>query len=671
MRMKSILHPTITKLLTFMMASSVIMTSCVKEHIDAATDQSTEAAGALMAKLAGEASGEIEPGCLLVRLSDETLTDLENGADIFAGYGISDIRAALPVPPKNKEIARKYGLDQWFEISFDKSIKPQIMAEKVAAEKAVKAVQYNTVLKPVHSGKTIESQGFASTKTDTGLPFDDPMLADQWNLINTGDKSIASTAVEGADVGVKDAWRLCAGIPDVVVAVLDEGVRVTHEDLVNALWVNQKEKNGTGGKDDDDNGYADDTNGYNFAEGKSRPSASYGHDHGTHVAGTIAATNNNGKGVSSIAGGSGNGDGVRIMSCQIFEEGAKSADRVVAEAFIYAADNGASIAQCSYGSVGGTILTDKDYIEGIENKNNPAPLEYAALQYFTDPANSNCEAVGANIAVFAAGNDGEPYSSYPGALPFCISVTAFGPDFLPGGYSNHGPGCDIAAPGGDPWLAPTLSNEVPCMVLSTGVTSGGGGGYVYKYGTSMACPHVSGVVALGMSYALQLGKKFTRDEFVSMLLTSVNDIDQFLNSGSKAYAGGTFELASFKGQMGTGAIDAWKFLNNIEGIPSVVTTPDRKMTIDLTDYLGGTAGNFTFAVSVDEASKTSLGIEAEPVINGTTLELTCTKVGSGRIRLSSSVGKDESREDGMSGLDFSREISIVSRPFASKNGGWF
>jgi hypothetical protein len=92
------------------------------------------------------------------------------------------------------------------------------------------------------------------------------MLGDQWNLINTGDKAIASTAVAGADVGVKDAWRLCAGIPDVVVAVLDEGVRVTHEDLTNALWVNQKEKSGTGGKDDDDNGYADDTNGYNFAE---------------------------------------------------------------------------------------------------------------------------------------------------------------------------------------------------------------------------------------------------------------------------------------------------------------------------------------------------------------------------------------------------------------------
>jgi hypothetical protein len=123
--------------------------------------------------------------------------------------------------------------------------------------------------------------------------------------------------------------------------------------------------------------------------------------------------------------------------------------------------------------------------------------------------------------------------------------------------------------------------------------------------------------------------------------------------------------------MGTGAVDAWRFLNSIEGIPSAATTPDRKMTIDLTEYLGGTASNFTFAVSVDEASKASLGIEADPAIKGTTLEVTCTKVGSGRIRLSSSVGKDESREDGISGLDFSREISIVSRPFASKNGGWF
>ena len=107
MRMKSILHPTIAKLFTALMATSVIMTSCVKEHIDETADQSTEATGALMTKLAGETSGEIESGCLLIRLSDEILTEIENGAEIFASYGISGIRPALPVPPKNKEIARQ------------------------------------------------------------------------------------------------------------------------------------------------------------------------------------------------------------------------------------------------------------------------------------------------------------------------------------------------------------------------------------------------------------------------------------------------------------------------------------------------------------------------------------------------------------------------------------
>ena len=315
-------------------------------------------------------------------------------------------------------------------------------------------------------------------------------------------------------------------------------------------------------------------------------------------------------------------------------------------------------------------MTDKDYIDGIKDMSNPAPLEYAALQYFMDPANSNCAAVETNIAVFAAGNDSGTASSYPGALPFCISVTAFGPDGLPGGYSNRGPGCDIAAPGGDPWLAAVLSNEAPCMVLSTGVANGGGEGYIYKYGTSMACPHVSGVVALGMSYALDLGKKFSREEFISMLLTSVNDIDGRLGSGTKKYGNGTFSLSSFKGQMGTGMVDAWRFLNSIEGIPSAQAVPGVKTSIDLADYIGETSGSFTYKVSIDEASKASLGLTSDPVINGNRLEFTCTKSGSGRIKLSSSVGKDNSREDGISGLDFSREISVISRSFASADGGW-
>lgn len=648
----------------------LLASSCATELIE---NGSTAVHDPMMTKLVGETSGDIEQGALLVRIDDASAEKINNGtelSDIFGQVGIKNIAPALTIQPKNMEVAKKYGLHQWYRIEFDESVPPQEMVRKISDSKAVRNIQYNSYIEHIRSDRSIEHEGTIMTRSGSDLPFNDPMLDVQWNLINTGDKNIAATSVAGADVGVKDAWQLTAGVPEVVVAVFDEGVRLTHEDLQKALWVNEAEKNGVAGKDDDGNGYEDDTNGWNFAEGKSRPSASYGNDHGTHVAGTIAATNNNGKGVSSIAGGTGNGDGVRIMSCQIFKEGAKAADKTVAEAFIYAADNGACIAQCSYGSLGGAIMSDKEYIEGIEDVSSGSPLEYQALQYFMDPGNSNCAALETNIAVFAAGNNSGNASSYPGALPFCISVTAFGPDGLPGGYSNRGPGCDIAAPGGDPWLASVLSNEAPCMILSTGITSGGGAGYIYKYGTSMACPHVSGVVALGMSYALKLGKKFSREEFISMLLTSANDIDSRLSSGTKVYGEGTFELASYKGQMGTGAVDAWRFLNSIEGIPSVQAVPGKKLSIDLTDYLGETTGSFKYTVTVGDAARSSLGLEGDPVINGNKLELTCTKIGSGRITLSSSVGKDPSREDGISGLDFSREISIVSRSFASADGGW-
>lgn len=652
-------------------AFAILASACVTEMTDGAPGPETDS---LSEKLIGDTAGEMEDGSLLVRLDERVAEELAAGKDaaaIFPEKCIKEIVPALKASPKNAEAARRYGLHQWYEITFDESVRPHEMAASIAGNDAVKSIQFNLLHDQIRSDISFEYNGTGVlTRSGSDLPFDDPMLGDQWNLINTGDKKIAASVVEGADVGVKDAWRLTAGRPDVIVAVFDEGVRVTHDDLVDAMWVNQAESEGSSGTDDDGNGYVDDVNGYNFAEGKGRPSATYGNDHGTHIAGTIAATNNNGIGVSSIAGGSGKGDGVRIMSCQIFKDGVKASDKTVAEAFIYAADNGACIAQCSYGSVGGSILSDNEYINGVEGKNPAASFEYAALQYFMDPGNSNCEALETNIAVFAAGNNSGEASSYPGALPFCISVTAIGPDFLPGGYSNRGPGCDIAAPGGDPWLAPVLSNEAPCMILSTGITSGGGSGYVYKYGTSMACPHVSGVVALGASYALELGKKFTREEFISMLLTSVHDIDSRLGSGTKKYAEGTFELSSYKGKMGTGAVDAWRFLNSIEGIPSILTAPGEKLEIDLTEYLGETTGNFDYTITVDEESEKSLCLLSGPLLKGNILELTCGATGSGRITLSSSVGKDETREDGISGLGFSRKVSIISRSFASSNGGW-
>ena len=107
--------------------------------------------------------------------------------------------------------------------------------------------------------------------------------------------------------------------------------------------VNEAELNGTAGKDDDGNGYRDDIHGYDFY--KKSPDVEPG-EHGTHVAGTIAAVNDNGIGVSGVAGGTGNGDGVRIMTCAIYDY--MGYGTATPTGYVYAADNGAVISQNSW-----------------------------------------------------------------------------------------------------------------------------------------------------------------------------------------------------------------------------------------------------------------------------------------------------------------------------------
>lgn len=684
--------------IVMLLALLAIGTSCTK---DIAEERLlTQEQETLMAKLVGGTEGEIVPGTLLIKLDENTAGTIGKGGsltelnEILSDIKATSFRPAIPISPKNTEIARKYGLHQWFSVSYDRTISTETAASRIAGSPKVRSIQYSRAVEPVRAEEAYPFEAMPMTRSEaSSLPFDDPYASHQWNLFNDGS---FKGSVAGADVGVKDAWRLTGGDPSVVVAVFDCAVAYRHEDLADAVWKNEAEINGESGKDDDGNGFIDDKYGFNFVGcyaidenhvngllgGESLTAVSgqplnsnKGVGHGTHVAGIIGATNGNGKGVSSIAGGTGNGDGVRLMSCQIFNGSDNATDAQSAAAFIYAADNGACIAQCSYGTA--NVITDDDmYING-------SPLETAALMYFLDPANSNHESLKGNVAVFAAGNHSNPYSIYPGALPYVLSVTAFGYDWMPGGYSNYGPGVNISAPGGE-WKG--VADEYDGMILSTGLACSVNGGYpgletdkgesknyVYMQGTSMACPHVSGVLALGISYAKKLGKTFSREDLTSLLLTSVNDIDQFNSGGTRNFyppfssSPTSIDMGRYVGQMGTGAVDAWKFLMAIEGTPSVMVKAGEKALIDLADYCNPD-GKYT--LTMDDASKTSLGISGEPVVKDGKLEITCTAIGAGKITLTSSVGKDPEMEDGIGGMDYSRTISIVSRPFVSSNGGW-
>ena len=417
---------------------------------------------------------------------------------------------------------------------------------EVAADLAklgeVSKVEYNRTLKRATEKKAVPltKEKLQELAPRAGV-FNDPLLSDQWHIVNDGNLR-PTKFVEGADVNVEKAWELTTGDPSIIVAVLDEGVDVAHPDLKASMWVNEDEI-WKSHEDNDGNGYAGDVHGYNFVRkhGVISTDDLYDTGHGSHVAGVIAAVNNNGVGISSIAGGNASQPGVKIMSCQIFS--GMYAGTVLEEvrAIKYAADNGAVILQCSWGYISGAAnpfewtpqySTDEEW----EYYN---VLERKALDYFIHNAGSPDGVIEGGLAIFAGGNEAAPAASYPGAYPDFVAVAATAGDFTPAVYSNYGPGTTISAPGGDQdyyWDYVDEDHrlgEIGC-VLSTLPFHVSETGYGYMEGTSMACPHVSGVAALGLSYAAKLKKHFKAKDFIELLYQTATPIDQYM-TGIKQY----------------------------------------------------------------------------------------------------------------------------------------
>ncbi len=629
--------------------------SCATNTVDEAA---TVDANAMVAKKFVNTSDDAVKGELIIYVDDEAAERIltaecatRSGSAIdaiAAEIGATEIKPVFNLNI-NGEVKRARGMHRWFTVEFPEDVNLEVAAQSLAAVEAVERVQFSTkVVAPTSKITEVDPSQFAQTRADE-FPFDDPMLSQQWHYRNLGLQETYPGAKAGADVNLFPAWEITAGRNDVIVAVVDEGVCYTHQDLKDNMWVNEAEANGAEGVDDDGNGYVDDVHGYNFVHnGRVTWTRSGDSGHGTHVAGTVAAVNNNGIGVSGVAGGTGNGDGVKIMSCQILSGGDEAGAGGTAKAVEYAADMGACILQNSWGFKAGQVANDSQFESGSTK------VELDAFHYFMETQNS--PALEGGIIIFAAGNDGKAVAGYPAAYNELIAVTAIAPDGLPTYYTNYDRGCNVAAPGGE--SAPVTWAKPGC-VLSTLPNDE----YGFSQGTSMACPHVSGIAALAISYALDNNIVLTLPELKDIIVSSVNNINPYLDGFKANPEGGTLNLKSYLNKMGTGLIDAYRVLMAVRGTKCIPIPVGEEVIINISSYLGdGTIKNIKMVESeISEEAIDALGIENIKWMGGK-LMFTCTKPGSALVTLKYVAG-GTSVGGGMitGGMEAQQEFAFVAR----------
>lgn len=315
-------------------------------------------------------------------------------------------------------------------------------------------------------------------------------------------------------IGANAAWDMTTGSQDVVIAVIDTGVDYTHADLSANIWANDGEIGGDG-VDNDENGYVDDIRGWDFIDvsatlvypgedpGPPDNNPMDGHGHGTHVAGIAGAVGNNGTGVTGVCWR------VRIMPLRAGYKNTSGngvlPTTAIADALVYAADNGASVVNMSFG--------------GYVN----SQLEKAAIDY--------CVEAGV-ILVAASGNDKTDTPMFPACYDHVLAVAAVN-QTNPGkaSFSNFGLNIDVAAPGSN------VFNLIP------------GGKYGYKSGTSMASPVVAGLAALVRSVHPDWG---IEPVFLCLQSTSTS-----IDDANPLYAG----------MLGAGLVDASMAVQLDEALP--------------------------------------------------------------------------------------------------------
>ena len=326
-------------------------------------------------------------------------------------------------------------------------------------------------------------------KTQHAVP-DDSRFGEQWYLRNTGQ----SSGTAGADIGAVTAWDTRSSAPDVIVAIIDTGIRATHEDLAANLWHNPGEIPGNG-IDDDGDGYIDDVYGINSLVPLGSPNSGKPDDdagHGTSVASVIAAAGNNGKGMTGVAWQA------KIMALKFDDATGASTISNEIECFDYAVAKGAKIINVSYGST------------------SFSQAEYDAIKRARDAG---------VILVSSAGNDGasnDLVASYPASylLENVVAVANTDRNDLLASSSTYGSLVELGAPG-SAILTCSYKSDTEYRVVD---------------GTSFSSPLVAGSLAL-------MRAQFPADTYRGLINRVLRSVDPLASLAGKVQTGGRLNLA--------------------------------------------------------------------------------------------------------------------------------